>query len=77
MTDLLETVVMETISNTPNLRISLNTNLRHFRTAKEIAKDGHGNYIYGNIEFNPPPIAGQVNTFQYFKTKNLFPFNTF
>ena len=51
---------------TPQLDSSINIILdplyRHFRTAKEIESDGHGNYINGKIELNPPPRPGEVGT---------------
>lgn len=49
---------------TPQLDSSINIILdplyRHFRTAKEIESDGHGNYINGKIELNPPPRPGET-----------------
>jgi len=52
--DILEAALMDTL-NTPTMNFVLDNTYRTFRTAREIEKDGHGNYICGSIEFNPPP----------------------
>ena len=59
MVDLLNTALNEAFAM-PILSLNLHTDLRHFRTAREIAKDGHGNYICGEIEINPPPKHGET-----------------
>ena len=57
--DVLEAALMETL-NTPTLSLKLENPYRTFRTAREIEKDGHGNYISGVIEFNPAPKSDEV-----------------
>ena len=57
--DVLEAALMETL-NTPTLSLKLDNPYRTFRTAREIEKDGHGNYISGVIEFNPAPKSDEV-----------------
>lgn len=59
--DLLEAAILDTITSAPNVSIDLHTNLRQFRTARELIKDGHGNYICGAIELNPAPLPDQVS----------------
>jgi len=52
--DILEAALMDTLS-TPTIKFVLDNTYRTFRTAREIEKDGHGNYICGAIEFSQPP----------------------
>ena len=61
--DILEAAVMEVMETTPTINITLDNLFRTFRTAREIQKDGHGNYICGSIVFNPPPKPNEVKIF--------------
>ena len=68
--DVLEAALMETL-NTPTLSLKLENPYRTFRTAREIEKDGHGNYISGIIEFNPAPKSDEVIVNTYFNKMNI------
>ena len=52
--------ILESVLASPTINVTSDTPCRHFRTAKEIQTDGHGNYINGKIEIDPPPKAGEV-----------------
>ena len=56
--------ILESVLASPTINVTSDTPCRHFRTAKEIQTDGHGNYINGKIEIDPPPKAGEVKYLQ-------------